>query len=442
MARKRVTAPEHRWILGRADLRPLESRRFREDHEPTEDMATFLRCVVLPQVEFTGYKVQQQRETAVVCLSQLVAHGVQERVIADTRNTGTSGVRARVRVWDSLIRAGFVRYQLGSEQAEKVTRYYPSRRLFRLRDLWELGFFMDPTDNPLGLVSVKDNPRSIADLVTERAQGGDPRAIQNGLAYFRALEDQIEAINRENLRHSWRAWTRDVSVDGAVRVTSYQPNVCIRQVHSRELWRCARLYTWGPVSAQGLSKLARASMEVDGERVVELDFSCNHVRMLYHSRGLDPKGDLYRPHEVFPHMDESDHDEARAFVKKATNIALNTDDPLSAAQALQKELNESSAALRRLVGEVEGIGARGVLERVERAHPDLEDLLFTGEAENLMTVEGKIMLAILSDITATQRPALGIHDSVVVRARDADFARHVMREVYANFMRGFEPEIR
>ena len=50
-----------------------------------------------------------------------------------------------------------------------------------------------------------------------------------------------------------------------------------------------------------------------------------------------------------------------------------------------------------------------------------------------MTTDGMIMLHILTAFAEAGRPALGIHDSLVVRQSDREFARGTMREVYYRF---------
>ena len=55
-------------------------------------------------------------------------------------------------------------------------------------------------------------------------------------------------------------------------------------------------------------------------------------------------------------------------------------------------------------------------------HPDLQDKFFTEVGMELMPTDGRIMLYILSEFANAGVPALGIHDSVVCRESDEDFA--------------------
>lgn len=59
-----------------------------------------------------------------------------------------------------------------------------------------------------------------------------------------------------------------------------------------------------------------------------------------------------------------------------------------------------------------------------------------------MTTDGRIMLGILREfVTKAGKPALGIHDSLVCKAIDADLALKMMRSVYFRFML-FKPVIK
>ena len=80
-------------------------------------------------------------------------------------------------------------------------------------------------------------------------------------AYLESVEDDIEFINRVNLRYSWAAYKK--LDNGCQRV--FQPNVCLKQVHSKKLLRYARLYTWDAASAQILSKSERRLIRIDRE---------------------------------------------------------------------------------------------------------------------------------------------------------------------------------
>ena len=65
-------------------------------------------------------------------------------------------------------------------------------------------------------------------------------------AYLEAVEDDIEFINRTNTGHAWQAYKE--LPDGRLR--NFQPNIVLKQLHSKKLFRYARLYTWDAVWAR------------------------------------------------------------------------------------------------------------------------------------------------------------------------------------------------
>jgi hypothetical protein len=101
------------------------------------------------------------------------------------------------------------------------------------------------------------------------------------------VEDDIEFINRTNTGHAWQAYKE--LPDGRRR--HFQPNIILKQLHSKKLFRYARLYTWDAASAQNLPKRERQLIRIDGEPATELDYAGLHIRMLHHLNGHDPPHD-------------------------------------------------------------------------------------------------------------------------------------------------------
>jgi hypothetical protein len=274
----------------------------------------------------------------------------------------------------------------------------------------------------------------------------DRRAMQSALSHLKRMEDRVDRINQNNAKHSWKAFRLIESVTGQPRYVPFQPSVMLMQIHSVELGRAARLYTGTPLSAQCMSKAQRQELEIDNQPIVELDFSCYHLRMLYHRLKLDPAGDLYRPELVFPTFWKSCSDKmlkarCRGFLKQATNITLNTSTRRRAVLAIAKLIRECPRVVRGAVlPDIQN--ADGLLKRIEAAHPDLAGAGYfcRNAACDLMTKDGRIMLQILEEFADADKPALGVHDSLIVKLSDEKFARGVMEGVYRLFI-GLKPEV-
>lgn len=450
-------------------LRDLPSRVY-EEHRLPGEFREFFHKRVLPMLTLTGYKQQEQIKLARHCVHNLIAVG-PAACVADARNNALPGVRLRSRVWDAILAAGLATVCYGSQESGKLTRYRATVKLLSLRRQWELRVLVslklarntelsEPT--PLGLVYLhrgkldlltgeplpdaeQRKPLSIREHVTKRAQHGpdgiaDPQAIANGLAYFRDVEDRIERINSVNLDHAWKVFKCDPETG---KRFSYGVNTSLRQIHAGDFFRAVRLYSWGPMSGQSLSKEERQTILIDGEPSAELDFSCMVVRMLYHRKALDPAGDLYRPELIVPRYyalrNVSDAKKAivRDFIKRATNICWNVSKRSSASSSIGKLLaeHEESDFLWKVVRQVEGCGSGDIVDRIIAAHLQLKDDFFTGVGMEMMTLDGQIMLSILTEfVVKAGKPALGIHDALVCKASDAAFAKRTMASVYRRYL--------
>jgi len=189
---------------------------------------------------------------------------------------------------------------------------------------------------------------------------------------FGVLEDELERINLSNLDHTWKAFV--INPETGQRHV-FQPNVCLRQIHSDRLLRGARLYSWTGRDAQLLSKEQRKTILIDGEPVAELDYSGYATRMLYHLNDQDPHDDIYRPQLIFPRfwnaedVEPEERDAVRGFIKKATNICWNVDSQSEANSSVGKLLVENidREFLMDEVYETEGSNPKDIVDRIQRA---------------------------------------------------------------------------
>lgn len=459
-------------------FRELQSYQFQEAELPEKFKAFFHSHIapsLLPSLE--GKRKHAQRlELAAQMVHSLITSTLAGVAVADTRDKRLPGVRIKCDTWDAIIDAGFARICLGSEQSRKVTRYYGTEKLLTLQKFWKLKMLYDTElkrntaiEKPVHLALVvihtgkidlatgeplsdseQNQPICIRTQVRNHAQPGsdgkpDPRAVENGTKFWEGAEDLIEKINRSNLSHSWIAYMTDPETG---RQRAFQPNVCLREVHCGKPFRAARLYSFGKLSGQSLSKDVRRTIQIDGEPVAELDFSGMATRMLYHQNHLEPSGDIYCPEAILPKCYHSkliaqEQTVIRDFIKLSTNICWNTKSWAAARGAIIGAVKKSPQRkfLKHLLFNIEDCDFDDLLDRIVNAHPDLERHFFTGCGLRLMTTDGRIMKHILLAFADAGKPALGIHDSVVCRVSDVAFARETMTDSYLKFFR-FEPVIK
>ena len=360
--------------MHRPNLRGRQSRRY-ANYELAEEFIQFVDTDVLPHVELPSYKRAEKQTLLRHATHNLILTGLPGLVVADGRTSN------------------------------------------------------DERRQPL-------NFREHIATVAQRGPDGraDPRAIENGMAYFRAKEDTIESINRSNLEHGWAAVC--THMDGTT--TTFQPNVCLRQIHVGTFFEAARLYSFGVLSGQNLSKAVRSTMRIDGERAAEFDFSGMHPRMLYSRVGHRVEGDPYKPEAVLPGVAPTVEPDGpdlpvRDFLKRCLNACLNARGGRGAVHSSISNKLRALPNTRRLLEEEVG-GVAGLVDRLLEAHAPIARYFFTGIGMELMTQDGIVMLTIMRAHRDARKPALPIHDSVVCRASDAEFTRVTMAGVYRHLL--------
>lgn len=187
-------------------FRNLPSRVF-FPHELTEEFHRFYDESVRDLVCLTGYKLDQKHRIAKHIVHNLVVAAFPRMsVVSDPRDTATKAA-ARVPIWDAIVAAGLADVCIGSENTRTVTRYRASAKLLELRKIWELRLVSEErsvqttTDSapswlaPVVLHTGTVNPQTGRPLPKEQQRQllAVPRT-----AYFVALEDLIERINRSN----------------------------------------------------------------------------------------------------------------------------------------------------------------------------------------------------------------------------------------------------
>ena len=446
-------------------LRNLKSIRYNDKIQPPSEFVEFATSHIIPKLNITGYKTKQKHQTAIKCLFQLVRAGLMEHTIADSRNHANIG-HIRVSMWDSIFEAGLAIKCIGSEDSGQVTRYYAEPALLAMYDNWPPKMLKEEPDDCL--IKIKDGqlfdefgkplptaPNSIQSVLGwyEAAWDDKTHDIKNTSFYdivkkvWTTMENGIERINNNNLQHTWQAFKKVKGVDEQPRLISFQPNVCYRLINSKAPFRALRLYTTGAMGAQSLGKELRKMMLIDKEPVVELDFKGHHIRMLYNERKLNCAYDPYQPDKIFPEFYsfpnisiQRQHD-IRAMIKEVTMYCINCENLNQAIGATKQLLNKSPEIIQNIVYKVEKSGAKNLLTRIQKTHTPIAKDFFCGRGIELMTDDGMLMFGILWEFVKAGKPALGIHDSLVVKRSDLNFTKTTMINCYEQNYPGFRPVV-
>lgn len=437
------------------DLRKLKDWRYGVCEVP-EAFSELIYEYVIPHLKLVGHKLVEKQNLACCITLHLVMAGLEGRPVSDSRDTSKQGVRFRVDVWDAFVKAGFVSEpRKGSQISKKTTRYMATGRLLQITPSWDNSHFP-----PQGTTasSAESGNASVQTLVRGRVSKRDPATgnprnpnernmplpwpgpEQHDLRQRLQLEvDLVAEINAVNRRHRWIACCHGSSFPVSVR---------IHQMHRGEWFRAPRFYTSGLFHAQGLSRKQRATIRIDDEPIVELDYSGMQLRMLYHQHGIDVQGDVYRADLIFPKFNATapctkESKTVRAFVKICTNTCLNVGSRRKAAGAIRYCLNKKCEHRRFLYREVlqpERCSVNQIVDRILSTHSDIAVSFLTNIGVELLGLEARIMGFLLKVCSLKAVPVVPMHDGLICRKSDETYCRNLMEAGYFIHL-GFRPMI-
>jgi len=187
-----------------------------------------------------------------------------------------------------------------------------------------------------------------------------------------------------------------------------------------------RFYNRGLLSYMGLPKELRKFISIDGEPVVELDYSGLHLRMAHHLKGRNYREDPY---------EFCDGDKVlRKAYKLAALILLNSGSRDSAVKAIRKAYIEEHIPLLR------DQEINHLIDRLIREHAFIEEFFLSDIGISFQAIDSQIMDGILAHFTRKDIPVLPIHDSCVIARKHENELWEVMSEEYRKVI-GFEPVI-
>lgn len=172
---------------------------------------------------------------------------------------------------------------------------------------------------------------------------------------------------------------------------------------------------------------SRLDIKIDGEQVVEVDFSNLHFRIAAALEGIETD-DL--PLDVYSGMLEDENNKVdRAIVKIAVNMMFNCKDEGTAQKAIQGEINSLSkeAKSKYTLG-----NARSVMALINETYPDFFDLFCNSNSfgRTLQNHDSHLASDILEVFIEKEIPCLPVHDSFVVQMKYMDILCDAMGECF------------
>lgn len=174
-----------------------------------------------------------------------------------------------------------------------------------------------------------------------------------------------------------------------------------------------------------LPRELRKYILINGEPTVELDYSAQHIRMIYHMEKIAYVED--------PYLALCENEDERKIYKLVLLVAINAPDEKTAVNGIRDALRKA-----RIDCSLTNESILGYLEKFKGGHPFIAKYLNTGIGLTLQNLDSKIAEIILMTMTEHEIPCLPVHDSFIVPEKHEDFLMTAMKDSYEEVM-GFTP---
>lgn len=286
------------------------------------------------------------------------------------------------------------------------------------------------------------------DLAIIRNRGSKDTLPVRGHKGFKEIKREVREIND---------WLENVDI-------TYQDkpiaNVAYRRIFTDDMNKGGRLYALGGGVQLLPQRIRHSALKIDGESVVELDYSCIHpyicYQRLYNNEGMnvyDVLGKNFSPYdadlsflsidgrmkEEWERITNRQHNPVRSLAKLAILIGMNSSDAAGAAWTLGNKVKQDRAM--RLIGDQEfyALNIKDnqyslVLEAVCNHNDLIKDKFFSDAGIYLQNTDSKIMMSIVGAMGAKGHAVLAYHDSVLVKASAEDDLREAMYSAWKDVL--------
>jgi len=275
-----------------------------------------------------------------------------------------------------------------------------------------------------------------------------------------------------------------VNEQASIRFGKYVLHGHLVAKFKRKFTLYGRLHTMGARHYQGYGKDERLRFTINGDPVIEIDYSGLHPNLLYAAEGLQSWQDPYS--EIADDPDEQTRDLLRRALKqallalingkgkwtkpkqkgrgykkrwiKAETIALKAInkiiwyDRMTYVQCKKKGLDITPTKQRKMLeaelmrdalAQKGRTKARHLMEAFRKAHPKIAHRFCTGDVGmKLMNKDSKIALDIVQHFTNQGIPILCVHDSFIVQEQHQDELENMMLQTYKKHTGGFRIRVK
>jgi len=168
---------------------------------------------------------------------------------------------------------------------------------------------------------------------------------------------------------------------------------------------------------QNYPKDWRRFILINGNEIVELDYSNYHIQMLYNLCGIDFTGDAY--------LSVYDEPGCRPIIKQLTQIVINAKDDRQSKQAFNKLKSENEYLFNKY-----DLNYDWLYNRLYEVHYPISGYFNTGIAKTLMRYDSDIAGDVQIHFANQEISCLPVHDSFLVARKYENELKAVMRSTY------------
>jgi hypothetical protein len=258
-------------------------------------------------------------------------------------------------------------------------------------------------------------------------------------------EEKIEVTDMEMLVEEYCKLLsqKTISING-IQV----PELFFRRIATVDLDHGCRWYDDGSIQREDAT--SRSSTIIDQEPTVEVDYSSLHFCLAAEELGLDLKGkDPYSfPFEIEVDNAEIEkwrndygfsekYDPVRNLKKTALLTMFNSDSEKSAVSAIAKALKDDykkeEPVKRKFVG-IKSVKVKQLVKCLQEYNTEVKDYLMSGVGLRFQKLDSEMMTYCIKRFIEVGEVCIPIHDSLIVKRSQEDFARRCMEDAYEFIM--------